>query len=224
MEIREYLAAMAEPDFKAFTSKLLPGVDNILGVRLPKLRIMAKKIAGADWRVYLNGASESTFEETMLQGMVIGYLEEPPETVLPLVREFIPKINNWSVCDSFCSGLKIARKYPDIIWNFIQDYLKDSREFHIRFGIVMLLFYFADEDHFDEGIIAFEAVHHDAYYVKMAVAWAISIFFINLPERTLAYLMDSRLDDFTYNKALQKITESRCVEKDMKNVIRSMKR
>ena len=53
MEIREYLTAMAEPDFKAFTSRLLPGVDNILGVRLPKLRNMAKKIAKDDWHCLL---------------------------------------------------------------------------------------------------------------------------------------------------------------------------
>ena len=41
---------------------------------------------------------------------------------------------------------------------------------------------------------------------------------------TLAYLRDSRLDDWTYNKALQKITESYRVSPEGKAQIRAMKR
>ena len=52
-------------------------------------------------------------EEVMLQGMVIGLVKQPPDKMLELVKNFIPKINNWSVCDCFCGGLK---------------FIKDSRE------------------------------------------------------------------------------------------------
>ncbi|MNP75469.1 hypothetical protein D3C76_1725330 [compost metagenome] len=58
----------------------------------------------------------------------------------------------------------------------------------------------------------------------MAVAWAISIGYVKLPEHTLTYLNSNTLDDFTYNKALQKITESYRVDQDTKMLIRSMKR
>ena len=40
----------------------------------------------------------------------------------------------------------------------------------------------------------------------------------------MEYLRDSRLDDWTYNKALQKITESFRVDREIKARIRSMRR
>jgi len=58
----------------------------------------------------------------------------------------------------------------------------------------------------------------------MAVAWAISICYVKDPLVTMNYLRNNSLDDFTYHKALQKITESNRVEKEDKNLIRQMKR
>ena len=43
MNVRSELLSLAEPDYQKFSASLLPGVDNILGVRIPKLRIIAKK-------------------------------------------------------------------------------------------------------------------------------------------------------------------------------------
>jgi len=40
----------------------------------------------------------------------------------------------------------------------------------------------------------------------------------------MEYLKKNELDKFTYNKALQKITESFRVEEEVKEIIRSMKR
>lgn len=221
--IKQDLLELAEPKYQEFTSKLLPGIDNILGVRLPALRKLAKDILKDNPMEYLENATEDSFEEIMLQGMVIGGLKDI-DLVFHYIEEFLPKINNWSVCDSFCAGLKISKKYPKEMWQFIQPYLKDDREYFIRFAVVMLLNYYVDEEHIAEALQAIDQIKHDAYYVKMAVAWAISIYYIKLPERTLEYLKYNSLDDFTYNKALQKITESLRVDKETKQMIRNMKR
>lgn len=221
--IKQDLLELAEPKYQEFTSKLLPGIDNILGVRLPALRKLAKDILKDNPMEYLENATEDSFEEIMLQGMVIGGLKDI-DLVFYYIEEFLPKINNWSVCDSFCAGLKISKKYPKEMWQFIQPYLKDDREYFIRFAVVMLLNYYVDEEHIAEALQALDQIKHDAYYVKMAVAWAISIYYIKLPERTLEYLKYNSLDDFTYNKALQKITESLRVDKETKQMIRNMKR
>ena len=50
----------------------IPGTDPIIGVRIPKLRTLAKKIAKEDWRGYLEHAACDTYEEIMLQGLVLG--------------------------------------------------------------------------------------------------------------------------------------------------------
>lgn len=57
-----------------------------------------------------------------------------------------------------------------------------------------------------------------------AMAWMISICFIKFPDKTMKYLQQSRLDNWTYNKSLQKIIESLRVDKETKDIIRSMKR
>ena len=215
---------LSEPDFREFTAGLMPGVRNVLGVRLPALRRIAKQEARGNWKEYFEQALDDSYEEIMLQGMVIGYLKEDLDVVQGLIRDFVPKIDNWSVCDSFCSGLKITKEYPAEMWEFIQDYFKDKRPFCVRFAIVMLLQYFVDEEHIEADLEILVRVCSEEYYVKMAVAWAISICFIRFEDITLEYLKRSRLDDFTYNKALAKITESLCVDKETKQMIRSMKR
>lgn len=58
----------------------------------------------------------------------------------------------------------------------------------------------------------------------MAVAWTISIAFVKYKEKTLKFLQNSKLDNFTYNKALQKIVESYRVDKVTKEEIKKMKR
>lgn len=222
--IHEQLIALSEPEFQKFSSRLLPGTSNILGVRLPTLRKLAKKIAKDDWRAYLTSAEDQSFEEIMLQGMVIGYASADLPELLERIAVFVPKIDNWSVCDSFCSGLKIARKEPETIWNFLQPYLHSDQEFEARFGVVMLLFYFIEDLHIRRVLALLDQIPAKGYYARMAVAWAISICFVRFPALTAEYLKtETTLDDFTYDKALQKITESNCVNRETKAVIRGMK-
>ena len=102
-EIRKQLDMLSEPDFREFTAGLMPGVRNVLGVRLPALRRIAKQEARGNWKEYFEQALDDSYEEIMLQGMVIGYLKEDLDVVQGLIRDFVPKIDNWSVCDSFCS-------------------------------------------------------------------------------------------------------------------------
>jgi hypothetical protein len=73
-KIREQLHALAEPNYQEFSQKLVPDARNILGVQLPNLRKMAQRIAKSDWESYLQTASEDSFEEITLQGLVIEYV------------------------------------------------------------------------------------------------------------------------------------------------------
>lgn len=49
-EVRRLLEETTEEKYRKFSSSLLPGVDNILGIRLPRLREIAKDIAKDNWR------------------------------------------------------------------------------------------------------------------------------------------------------------------------------
>ncbi|MBW7474648.1 DNA alkylation repair protein [Paenibacillus oenotherae] len=222
--MREQLLGLADAEYGKFSAALIPNINNIMGVRLPELRKLAKAIAKKDWRLFLKQAESEYFEEVMLQGMVIGYAQAEIEELLRYTAQFVPKIDNWSVCDSFCSGLKFTKANMEQVWSFLQPCLSSSREYDIRFGVVMLLHFYIEEAYISSVLQLLDGIKHEGYYVKMAVAWAVSICYIKFPEPTMAYLRSNTLDDFTYNKALQKVTESLRVDQETKKLIRSMKR
>ena len=125
-----------------FTAALMPGVENVLGIRLPVLRKIARQIAAGDWRTYLAEAEDFYFEERMLQGLVIGCARCTPAEKLEHVARFVPKIDNWAVCDCFCWRLKAAERQP--MWEFIQPYFRSEAEYDVRFAVVTGLGNFVD--------------------------------------------------------------------------------
>ena len=223
-KIRIELEKIAEENYRIFATKLIPNVDNLLGVRLPRLRKIAKKIAQLDYEYYLAMDDPLYFEEVMLQGMIIGEIKLPWNERSRYVKHFTSKINNWSICDSFCCGLKFKASEKEIVWQFLQPYFASDAPYDIRFAVVMLLFHFVNDEYLQKVFTLFNQIKNDDYYVKMAVAWAISIYFRELPKLTMAYLQKNQLDDWTYNKALQKITESLKVDCNTKIIIRKKKR
>ena len=83
---------------------------------------------------------------------------------------------------------------------------------------------FIDEIRLDEMFTCFERIRQEGYYVRMAVAWALSVCFVRFPERTMDYLGRSRLDADTFHKTLRKIQESYRVSDEMKRRIKMMGR
>lgn len=233
--VLEKLTASADPAYREFHSRLLPGTDRILGVRTPVLRGIAKELVRQGWREYINqvslalseGETAQTplyYDERIIWALCICGGCKSWEEAAPFVRDFIPVIDNWAVCDIFCGSLKAAGKCREAAWEFLQEYLVSEKEYEIRFGLVMLLSHFADDEYADRALAAIDRIRHRGYYARMAAAWAVSVYYVKMPERTEAYLEKCRLDDWTYNKALQKITESNRVDKETKARIRAMKR
>ncbi len=223
-EIRERLLTLRDPSYREFHSRLLPGTDNILGVRVPVLRRLAKEIARGDWETFLLENGREWYENDMLQGLVIGCARMDFSRRMELTKAFIPRINNWAVCDVFCGSLKDTKKNREQAWEFLRPYLESDQEYEIRFGVVMLLSHFVERDYLERAFCAFDSVTSEAYYVRMAVAWAVSVYFVHFQEEGFAYLKENHLDDWTYHKALQKITESYRVDQETKQRIREMKR
>ncbi len=225
-KIRQDLLNLQDKKYQQFHRSLCPGTNNIIGVRIPVLRAYAKKLSKQEnFKEYISFNETVYYEEIMLQGMLIGFIKNADITeLLPIIKNFILKIDNWAVCDIFCSGLKTVNKNKETVWKFIRKYLKSKKEFELRFAIVMMLDYFIDEKYIKDVLNIFDTVKHNGYYVKMAVAWAISAAFVKFPQITMIYLKKSNLDIWTYNKTLQKITESLRVSPKTKEIIKKMKR
>lgn len=225
-EIKEKLLELSDPKYKEFHGGLCPGTENIIGVRVPVLRKYAQELfKEKDWKQTIVEIDNEYYEEIMLQGMLIGQAKnEDINTILKYVEKYVPKIDNWAICDVFCAGLKITKKYKKEMWKFIQKYLKSDKEFEIRFAVVMILDYYIDEEYLEEDFKIFDDLKHEGYYVKMAVAWAISVCLIKYYEDTIEYLKTSKIDNWTYNKAIQKAIESYRISDSKKDFLRKLKK
>lgn len=223
-EIRAYLDANIDVEYRDFHSKLVPNIDIFRGVRLPIIRQLAKKIAASDIQNYLNNAELASYEECMLYGLVIGSIKGKFSDIELYITKFVPYIDNWAVCDCFCASLKITAKYRSEMIDYVLNYLDSEKEYEVRFGVVMLMNYYIVDEYIDVLLRRLEQVDNKEYYVKMAIAWAISLCYIKHCAKTLSFLQDNKLDDWTHNKAIQKIAESRRVNNIDKTLVKSYKR
>ena len=249
-EIREYLKTMRDADYQKFSASLIPdsGRGEMLGIRLPKLRDYAKELAKGGWRWELSFGEDIYFEETMLRGMILGYACKDIEELLKYLEDFIPRVQNWSVCDSVCNGLKLVQKHPARVWEFLQPYLYSGEEFPTRVGLIILLSHFVKldkdgkkiprlrkvtmEDLYgpeEEGLYLEPILHvldrefTEGYYAQMAAAWLLAELFVVYPARTMRALGQLRLDDFTRKKGVQKIRESLIPDKEVKEYLKNQK-
>lgn len=225
-KIKKRLFELADQKYKEFHGGLCPGTENIIGVRVPVLRKYAQELfKEQDWKQIIKAIDNEYYEEIMLQGMLIGKAKnEDINTILKYVEEYVPKIDNWAICDVFCAGLKITKKHKKEMWKFIQKYLKSDKEFEMRFGIVMILDYYIDDEYLKEDFKIFDSIKYEGYYAKMAVAWAISICLIKYYEDTVEYLKRAKIDNWTYNKSIQKAIESYRISNERKQELRKMKK
>jgi 3-methyladenine DNA glycosylase AlkD len=224
--ILDKLKALADSDYRQFHSKLLPNVDiELIGVRIPQLRKIAKEIIKSDWRAFLSEYEKSNiYELVMLCGMVTAGAKCDFEEKLGYVKAFVPRINNWAVCDTFCGDLKQVKQKPDMMYDFLQPYLTSDKEYELRFGAVILMQYYINDEYIDKVLAWYDKIRHEGYYVKMAAAWGLSVCFVKYREKTLEFLEHCSLDTFTYNKTIQKIRESYRVSNEDKEMLKGMKR
>lgn len=226
-EIKQELIQMSDSKYKSFHSNLCPGINNILGIRVPVLREYAKKlIKKYSFEELINNIDDEYYEEIMLQGMLIGLnSKENFNVIKKYIEDYISKIDNWAICDTFCAGFKIVNQNKENMWGFIKQYLDSDKEFYLRFAIVIILDYYIEEKYLEEIFRIFNNIQSEYYYVKMAIAWAISISLIKYYDKTINYLKNnSKIDKWTYNKSLQKAIESYRITKDQKELLKNMKK
>lgn len=223
--INSRLEELSDEKYKKFSAKLIPNVTNVLGVRVPLLRKLAKTIVSDstfDVNDFLSISSHKYLEFTMLQGFVIGLKKATVEEICSDISHFVPKIDNWAVCDGFCASLKIVKKYKQEIFEFLQKYIQSNDEYELRFGVVMLLNYYIEENYLDKVLTILIKLYHESYYAQMAIAWALSICYIKYFDYTNSFIKGSKMDAVIWKKTVRKVCESLQVSDEQKNIVKSM--
>lgn len=218
------LKKLEDLPYKEFHSKLILEEENIIGIRTPKLKEIAKEIVQGNYLEFLNQCQNIFYEEKIISGLILGYLKIDFQDVLTLLDQFIEQIDNWAINDIVCANLKIFKKHQEEGFTFINTLLKSNEPFSIRFGLVLLLDFYINDQYIEQVLKIASSIHYDHYYVKMANAWLISICFIKYPKETQSLLEKQILDGWTQNKAISKIRDSKRVSGEVKKNLECLKR
>ena len=195
----DYLFSFEDLEYKNFNSKLVLK-NNLIGIRVPILKKIAKELAKGNYKEFISIMNHNYHEEVLIHGLILGYIKDP----MNYFDDYIKYMNDWQSCDITISNMKYFKDNQDI--NYIKKYL-----YH-RVGYVILLTYYIKDEYIDELYNIVDNYNSDSYYVKMAVAWLLSYLIIYDKNRAVKYLKKSKLDDFTYNKGIQKAIESKKIK------------
>ena len=226
----------------------------VLGLHIPDIRKIAKQISKTGCKIIKYDGTEKTcnngteiircfenepdeslcYEETLIWGFLINAERTPLHQRLEMLETYIPILDNWAVCDTFCSDAKwMKQAEKDILWKFLEHWLKSDHEFEVRFATVASMCYFTDEewlprvfqkiDEIDLSSIkskyttikgkpqrAQEGTVQGAepYYVRMGVAWLLATALAKYPNQTREFIRTTRLPQDVIKLYIRKARES----------------
>ena len=187
------------------------------------MRNIAKKIAKGNIEEFIKFVQNNYYEEVMIQGLVIAHLKNE-NLFYENFKVFINKIDNWAICDSFCSSIKIVRKYEE---KYFQEAIKlslNKEEFLSRVGLIIILNHFINENNLKDIFDTLNKIQSDKFYINMAEAWLICEMYIKYLKETKEFLKNNKLNNFTQNKAISKIFDSYRVDKEEKEKLKVLRR
>lgn len=216
-EVKSY----ADEDYRNFHKRLLKNDDiNVLGVKIPYLRKIAKKYkSSADEMLAF---PDEFYEVTFIKLTVVSLM--PYESFVNYVDRCVPLIDNWATCDCFTP--KCIEKHKDEFMPYIEKYARADGEFYQRFALTTLLHFYVEEKYRGKLFEIIEKVQTEKYYVHMAAAWLLAETLTKFYGETVEFLKaDSEiLDKKTHNKAIQKACESYRITPEQKTFLKGLKR
>lgn len=225
--LTEHLFELSDEKYKKFHSSLIPNSDDgfIIGVRMPVLRKLGKEISKGNVKSFLNISQTDFYEQRMLFAIVSSLVKTTSfDELTDICESFIPQITNWALCDGFCSSLKEVKKYKDEFFGYIEKYLLSKNDWAVRFAYVIMLNYYLEDKYIDKVFVRCDTKCSESYYVLMAQAWLIATAYAKFPEKTKEYLQYCKLNDATFNKAIQKCIESFRITNEDKMLLKTLKR
>jgi 3-methyladenine DNA glycosylase AlkD len=224
-KILRWLNSQKEEKYKNFSAKLLPKEVKLLGVRIPELRKYVKQIIK-------NNITDSVFnqnlknmeyqEELMIYALALANCKISTDIKIKKIKEFIPYINSWAICDIFCADLKEIKKNPQYYYDIFLEYTKSNSEYQIRFFYVLALNYFLTDELLDSLLYNIKQQNYIGYYDKMAVAWLLSVAYVKYPQEIEEFIFNQKLDDFIFKKTISKINDSYRVGAEAKARLRAL--
>ncbi|MCI6705071.1 MAG: DNA alkylation repair protein [Erysipelotrichaceae bacterium] len=223
MKIQEELFKLQDISYKEFHSKLIPTIDKntIIGIRIPLLRSYAMKIKYTkEADKFLNTLPHTYYDENVLHALLLSEMTDY-ETFIKSIQAFLPYIDNWAVCDVLKP--KSIKKHKQIFIDEIKSWISSKDTYTIRFGVVMLMTYYLDEDYQKDYLNYPLQVKSNEYYVNMAISWFYATALSKHYDEVVKILKDKKLSVWVHNKTIQKAIESYRITKEQKEELKKLK-
>lgn len=216
VNIKKFIKDNSDFTYAEFSHKLINSQYEIKGIRIPLLRNFSKEIEPEFIDLQSNNLSH---EEILLYGFSAGQIKSEDEQ-LEYLENILPYIDNWATCDCIVSSLKKLRGEKS--YNFFCKLLESEKEFYVRVGLVSMMRNFLKTEKLEDVLKRISAIKHDAYYVKMAVAWLYAeLCTINFQRAKKQ--IEATTDKFIRNKAISKACESFRVDKPNKTELEKLR-
>lgn len=210
----------------------------VLGLHSPEVKKTAKQLSHKG-REVIDAFErvpnrELYYEETVVWGYLINLEKCTLAERLTMLERYVPVLDNWAVCDSYCAHAKwMLRADKEILWEFLQRWFDSERELEVRFALVTAMCYFLNEEWLDR---VFQRIDNleisrikseyktikgkpimaqlgtvqgvEPYYVRMGIAWLLATALAKFPERTRAYIRASHLPVDIIKLYIRKARES----------------
>lgn len=199
MDTDKLYEGLASESYKAFSEKLSKdGRYPTKGVKIPVLRKIAKEIGDCSFPIKYH-------EDVILRALQIGGWKKPFREKAESLDELFPYMSAWDHSDAAGSSLKIGKGEQEETLAYFLALLSDERTFAKRTAIVFLM---SNRKRYDRKVLldAITAADSDDYYISMAVAWALSFFYID-DKSTEEYF--DKVSEATRKRTKQKIKDSR---------------
>lgn len=211
----------------------------VLGLHTPEMKRIAQELWRKDGEGYIKAFeatehAQLTYEETVIWGFLINKGKYTLEERFAMLARYVPVLDNWAVCDSYCANAKwLAKADKERVWFFLQQWFESHREFEVRFAVVVSMCNFLTEEWIGKVFERLNTIEFDKisseymtvkgkpkvaqsgtvqgtapYYVRMAVAWLLATALAKLPDATRSYARAAQLPSDVIKMYVRKARES----------------
>lgn len=217
-EFISYLKSLEDKEYRDFNKKIVNTKLDMIGIRVPILKSISKKICKTNIEDYIKLVNNKYYEEVFIYGLVLANSNE--DFIDKYIVDFLNRIDNWAICDSFCASLKIINNKMGKYFIYLCSLIDLDKEFQTRFSIVCFMNYYLCDRYIDRVLNIVCSIKSDYYYINMAISWLLSSAIINYESKVLSILKNKELDKFVHNKTISKICDSCKVSIDVKNLVK----
>ena len=211
----------------------------VMGLHSPEIKQVAKQLAckgNEIIRAFEAVPCENLcYEETIIWGYLINLAKCPLDERLTMLGRYVPMLDNWAVCDSYCAHAKwMARADKTALWAFLERWFDSKKEFEVRFAVVAAMCYFLSDEWLNKVFERIDKLDYnhikskyktvkgkpkvaqqgtvqgaEPYYVRMGVAWLLATALAKFPDSTRAFVGSSNLPADVIKLYIRKARESR---------------